>query len=79
MVFMPSVGNRREAVDARELGLGLGLHAACVAGAFSVWTEFTVPTGKRQWTPERHAIGRTHGKSFKRRSKGVGTNGILER
>jgi hypothetical protein len=35
--------------------------AACVAVAFSVLTEFTVPTGKRQQIPERNAIGRTHG------------------
>jgi hypothetical protein len=27
---------------------------------FSVWTEFTVLTGKRQQTPERNAIGHTH-------------------
>jgi hypothetical protein len=33
--------------------------AVCAADAFSVWTEFTVPTGKR--TPERNAIGHTHG------------------
>jgi hypothetical protein len=37
--------------------------AACVAVAFSVWTEFTVPTGKRQWTPERNAIGHTHARA----------------
>jgi hypothetical protein len=34
--------------------------AVCVAVAFSVWTEFTVPTGTRQWTPERNGIGHTH-------------------
>jgi hypothetical protein len=35
--------------------------AACAADTFSVWTEFTVPTGKRKWTPERNVIGHTHG------------------
>ena len=28
--------------------------------AFSVWTQYTVPTGKRQRTPERKAISHTH-------------------
>jgi hypothetical protein len=35
--------------------------AVRVVGAFSVATEFTVPTGKRQWAPERNAIGHTQG------------------
>jgi hypothetical protein len=35
--------------------------AVCVAVAFTVWTQFAVPTGKRQWTPERNVIGHTHG------------------
>jgi hypothetical protein len=51
--------------------------AARAAVAFSVWTEFTVPTGKRVDTREEchwpHAC-----KSFKRRNKGVNPNGILE-
>jgi hypothetical protein len=29
--------------------------------AFSVWTQCTVPIGKRQWVLERNAIGHTHG------------------
>jgi hypothetical protein len=39
----------------------------------SVATWFEVPTGKREWTPERHANGHTHAKSYKRAD--VGTNG----
>jgi hypothetical protein len=35
--------------------------AVGVAIAFSVWTQFTVPTGERQWTPERNGSGHTHG------------------
>ena len=29
--------------------------------AFSVRTQFTVATGKREWTPERNGIGHAHG------------------
>jgi hypothetical protein len=50
--------------------------AARAVVAFSVATQFTVPTGKRQWTPERNAIGSHACKSFKRTC--MGSNGILE-
>jgi hypothetical protein len=37
--------------------------AAQVLVLFGVWTQFTVDKGKRQWTPERNAIGHTHARA----------------
>jgi hypothetical protein len=40
---------------------GGGIVRGHASWAFRVWTEFTVPTGMREWTSERNAIGHTHG------------------
>jgi hypothetical protein len=50
--------------------------AVCLAVAFSVWTEFTVSTGKKADAREECHWPQAC-KSFKRRSKGVKLNGIL--
>jgi hypothetical protein len=46
-------------------------HLACCFGANYA------DNGKRQWTPERRAIGQTHGRGFNP-SNGVNPNSILE-
>jgi hypothetical protein len=48
-------------VTSSASGRGRGLAAESMRHhSFGVWTEFPVPTGKRERTPERNAIGRTH-------------------
>jgi hypothetical protein len=37
--------------------------AVRAAVAFRVWMQCTVPTGKRQCTPERNGIGHTHARA----------------
>jgi hypothetical protein len=65
---LPSVFGRN-----RWLGFGLECEGCSQrVVVFSVWTEFTVPTGKRGANTRRNGIGHTHGSAS---SKGVKLNG----